>query len=86
VGQESGVEPPSVRVVEGSPDRTPPNISQDFENFVFGEFLLDSLVANKRRLSTYHGVKRWTKEEDEALVYAVKVRKYLLLCQTLNPS
>lgn len=75
IGYEAGSLKPSEGVVNGNSARDDPFIFRDFENLIFTEFELDALVAAKRRISTFVVTKKWSKEEDENLKYAVKVCK-----------
>lgn len=76
IGRISGKLPAGFDIQEGGEDTDGPHIEKDQESITFGEFILDSLVAAKRRCSTFKCTKKWSKEEDLNLMHAVKICKH----------
>lgn len=73
IGYEAGDLPPGKKLIKGKSDKDEAFIFRDWENVIFTEFELDGLVASKRRISTFVLTKKWSKEEDNHLRYAVKI-------------
>lgn len=59
-------------MITGGEDHGSPCISHEICDYYYNELILDTLVAEKRRISTIKIVK-WSKEEDMRLMQAVKV-------------
>lgn len=73
-GYEAGYLQPDFDRIYGGGDNDGPTCQVNSESLPFGQFLLDSEVCCKARISTFRSFKKWNKHEDMALKEAV--RKY----------